>query len=248
MAYAISIVTFSWLFLNLYIYIDTYRYIFMWSMYPLPLGEADTGQWPLGIWRPRARAVPSRSSPRGLRAGLVFFHCLLLPSVFFLQDFNILILPPSPPKKKSTEGKISRLRVPLKNAPTSGGSLFFIISASKCKSAVALPSLFRALIWKRRLPGAVRLPPRSAGLSLRRAARRGVAGPPAQRAGVPVPQCRDVTPKGKGEDTAAGSGGDKRWGELRMRSFSFGLGFRGFLKCNMGNCLILEAGQSKGGK
>lgn len=73
MAYAISIVTFSWGFLNLYIYIDTYRYIFMWSVYLLPLGEADTGQWSLGIWRPCPAAPLPAGSGLGLFSFIVFF-------------------------------------------------------------------------------------------------------------------------------------------------------------------------------
>lgn len=116
-------------------------------------------KWLMGIWRlcPAAPSFPSLGA-----LGWACFLSLSSPSVFFLQDFNIVMLkkkqptPPSPHKKPIQ----LHLQMPLKDLKDvlmSGRSFFFlIIFASKCNYFLELLLwLFEAIIWERSQPQAV---------------------------------------------------------------------------------------------
>lgn len=60
--------------------VHTHICIYVRSVDTLPLGEADHLQVVTGLLEAAGACCAQpllRSSPRGLRAGLVFFHCLL---------------------------------------------------------------------------------------------------------------------------------------------------------------------------
>lgn len=116
-------------------------------------------KWLMGIWRlcPAAPSLPSLGA-----LGWACFLSLSSPSVFFLQDFNIVMLKKKPHATTTTTQKANT--TPSANAfeGLEGCAdewqklLFLIIFASKCNYFLELLLwLFEAIIWERSQPQAV---------------------------------------------------------------------------------------------